>query len=162
MACDTYGWISFAQLNEMYFCNYCKHMHARTISRARCNVQLSDNTGTITASLFGDVAENFLKLPAEKLMKDSITLEHFINAQDSSYAIEDHFIYMKFGNPNSKTNQPRFDVIYVLNNSSAHAQRSASLFPYQAKEKNVSYCTNVPNARRSLVFEKENIEQLKK
>lgn len=27
---------------------------------------------------------------------------------------EDHFIYMKVGNPDPKTNQPRFDVIYIL------------------------------------------------
>ncbi|CAA3002485.1 Hypothetical predicted protein [Olea europaea subsp. europaea] len=80
-------------------------------ARARCHVQLSDNIGTVTASLFGVVAKNFLKLPAEKLMKDSITLEHFINAQDFGYAIEDHFIYMRFGNPDPKTNQPKICII---------------------------------------------------
>ncbi|XP_022860105.1 replication protein A 70 kDa DNA-binding subunit D-like, partial [Olea europaea var. sylvestris] len=78
MACDTCGWMSFARLNEMYLCNYCKYMHARAVPRAKCSVNIKDHTGNIIASLFGDVAEKFLHLPAEKIMKDAIII-YYIN-----------------------------------------------------------------------------------
>ncbi|CAI9780287.1 unnamed protein product [Fraxinus pennsylvanica] len=71
-----------SKLNEMYLCNYCKYMHARAIPRARCSVTIGDHTGNIIASLFGDVAEKFLHLPAEKIMKDNLLPHHKMISSD--------------------------------------------------------------------------------
>ncbi|CAI9769301.1 unnamed protein product [Fraxinus pennsylvanica] len=90
------SWMSYAQLNEMYFCNYYKYMHARALPRARCNVHITDATGSISASLFGEVAEKFLQLPAETLMKDCLTSEDFIKARDLNCPVQDRLIYMNY------------------------------------------------------------------
>ncbi|CAA2971973.1 probable indole-3-pyruvate monooxygenase YUCCA8 [Olea europaea subsp. europaea] len=60
------------------------------------------------------------------------------------------------------TNQPRFDMVYVLNNNYRPTKESPTMSLYLSKTKNVSFHINVPNAQRNLMFEKEAIEQLKK
>ncbi|CAI9782924.1 unnamed protein product [Fraxinus pennsylvanica] len=63
-----------------------KYMHARAIPRARCSVSIGDHTGNITASLFGNLAEKFLHLPAEKIMKDNLMPYHIIGDHKSNYS----------------------------------------------------------------------------
>lgn len=55
---------------------------------------------------------------------------------------EDHFIYMKVGNPDLKTNQPRFDVMYILDDNRELEETSPIVSPYDAKNKASFNCTN--------------------
>jgi hypothetical protein len=69
---------------------------------------------------------------------------------------------MKYGTLDPKTNQPRFDVVYLLDNSCGPTKGSPMTSPYVPKTDRVSLHTNAHNTRRNLVFEEGSIEHLKK
>lgn len=67
---------------------------------------------------------------------------HIIGDHKSNYVNEDHFIYMKVGNPDPKTNQPRFDVIYILDDNCELEQTPPVVSPYDAKNRASFSCTD--------------------
>ncbi|PON70498.1 hypothetical protein TorRG33x02_256540, partial [Trema orientale] len=71
MACNKCKRATGAQNNQIFECLICEEKEAIGIPRCRVQVQLTDNSGSLEATLFGDDAEKVLCCSAKQLMENT-------------------------------------------------------------------------------------------
>ncbi|XP_027174570.1 uncharacterized protein LOC113774208 [Coffea eugenioides] len=67
MGCEKCFRSTSADYGVLFMCNTCKQKH-KAEPRCKFDVDLSDDTGTVTATLFGDLAEKLLSFTAKEAM----------------------------------------------------------------------------------------------
>ncbi|XP_060961302.1 uncharacterized protein LOC133031725 [Cannabis sativa] len=72
MACPLCNRITRSEYGETFHCLYCKNNDLKAVPRCRIDVELTDSSAWITATVFGEIAETLFSCNATTLMNTKI------------------------------------------------------------------------------------------
>ncbi|XP_060966762.1 replication protein A 70 kDa DNA-binding subunit B-like isoform X2 [Cannabis sativa] len=72
MACPLCNRITGSEYGETFHCLYCKNNDLKAVPRCRIDVELTDSSAWITATVFGEIAETLFSCNATTLMNTKI------------------------------------------------------------------------------------------
>uniref|UniRef100_A0A803P0X1 Replication protein A subunit n=1 Tax=Cannabis sativa TaxID=3483 RepID=A0A803P0X1_CANSA len=78
MACPLCNRITGSEYGETFHCLYCKNNDLKAVPRCRIDVELTDSSSWITATVFGEIAETLFSCNATTLMNTKIKASDII------------------------------------------------------------------------------------
>ncbi|XP_074582890.1 replication protein A 70 kDa DNA-binding subunit B-like isoform X1 [Curcuma longa] len=150
MACKKCFHATTAAYHYEYTCNFCNEKQLAE-PRCRFEINLSDESGAITATLFGEMTEQILGLTATEAMKTPSKMH--IDSVHSSLETKEYIIQIKPSKQKDKESQHKYSIVYCVEYK--HVEKSSNLLTHpicessgvlNSKEENLNiqeYATDV-------------------